>query len=246
MGHKRHREFRGGFVNHAPGLTGPGITEPDYPAYMPDIETGRKVTISLEHPENNPPGVTIEEFTEEVPRDSFGINVGQKMEDLLKEHATQSSTITTPNQEEPKKMEETKNNSVNNINEKETKMNKETKVNQETKNTDTAPNQEQPKTDPKVEQDAPKKETEQPKQETPKVDEDLPDPNKKYKPEDPHSSLGKEAAGAFTVGASYGAGVIIGMAAGALLVYGVKKLFCGSEDTGATQTAEAEAVSRFF
>ena len=105
MGHKRHK-FRGSFENQAPGLTGPGITEPDYPAHMPDMMNGKPVIISLDHPENNPPGVTIEEFTEEVPRDSFGINVGQQMEDLLKAHAAQQSNHTKPNKKEETKMED--------------------------------------------------------------------------------------------------------------------------------------------
>ena len=111
MGHKRHK-FRGSFENQAPGLTGPGITEPDYPAHMPDMVNGKPVVISLEHPESNPPGVTIEEFTEEVPRESFGVNVGQQMEDLLKEHE-QNNTTPNNNQEENK---ETVNNETNNTN----------------------------------------------------------------------------------------------------------------------------------
>lgn len=242
MGHKRHK-FRGSFENQAPGLTGPGITEPDYPAHMPDMVNGKPVVISLEHPENNPQGVTIEEFTEEVPRESFGINVGQQMEDLLKEHATKQVTHTTPNQKEENKMEDNKNNESNNTNkatkQEESKMNEETKVNTEAQNNAT-PNQEQPKdntkqeqpkVDPKVEpntnQDAPKSEKD-----------DLPDPNKKAERDGYSRSLGRECAGAFTVGASYGAGVIVGMAAGAAIVYGVRKLFGGSGEEAAQSTTE--------
>ena len=260
MGHKRHK-FRGSFENQAPGLTGPGITEPDYPAHMPDMMDGKPVIISLEHPENNPQGVTIEEFTEEVPRESFGINVGQQMEDLLKEHATKQSNHTTPNQEETK-MENNKNNETinTNHNQEESKMNEETKVNTEAQNNAT-PNQEQPKVDPKVEtkdntkkeepkvdtkdtkQDAPK---EEPKKDTPKEEtkEDHPDPNKPAERDRHGSTLAREAGSAFTIGASYGMGVIVGMAAGAAIVYGVKKIFCG--DGGAAAETTSDTVSNLF
>lgn len=252
MGHKRHK-FRGSFENQAPGLTGPGITEPDYPAHMPNMVNGKPVVISLEHPENNPQGVTVEEFTEEVPRESFGINVGQQMEDLLKEHATKQVTHTTPNQKEEPKMEDTNKATVNNeTKNQETKMNnesnntnkatkqEESKMNEETKTQNTTSNQEQPKdntkqeqpkVDPKVKpntnQDAPKSEKD-----------DLPDPNKKAERDGYSRSLGRECAGAFTVGASYGAGMIVGMAAGAAIVYGVRKLFGGSGEKAAQSTTD--------
>lgn len=259
MGHKRHK-FRGSFENQAPGLTGPGITEPDYPAHMPDMMNGKPVIISLDHPENNPTGVTVEEFTEEVPRDSFGINVGQQMEDLLKAHAAQQSNHTKPNKKEETKMEDNKNTTINPNNEtnkqEESKMNEETKVN--TKAQNNATNQEQPKADPKVEpntkkeeskvdpkdvkQDAPK---EEPKKDTPKEEqEDRPDPNKQAPRERHTTSLAREAGSAFTVGASYGMGVIVGMAAGAAIVYGVKKIFCGNGEAGA-ETA-SDTVSNLF
>lgn len=257
MGHKRHK-FRGSFENQAPGLTGPGITEPDYPAHMPDMMNGKPVIISLDHPENNPPGVTVEEFTEEVPRDSFGINVGQQMEDLLKAHADQQSNHTTPNKEETK-MEDNKNTTINPNNEtnkqEESKMNEETKVNTETKNTNGNP--EQPKTEPKVDpkdtkqeskkvdpnpkQDTPK---EEPKKDTPKKEQgDHPDPNKPAERDRHGSTLAREAGSAFTIGASYGMGVIVGMAAGAAIVYGVKKIFCGN---GEDAQQAAETVSNLF
>lgn len=257
MGHKRHK-FRGSFENQAPGLTGPGITEPDYPAHMPNITTGRTVVISLDHPENNPTGVTVEEFTEEVPRDSFGINVGQQMEDLLKEHATKQATHTTLNQEENKMEDNMNNETINpnntNHNQEESKM-EETKVNTEAKNNST-PNPEQPKTEPKVDpkdtkqeskkvdpnpkQDVPK---EEPKKDTPKEEqEDHPDPNKPAERDRRGSTLAREAGSAFTIGASYGMGVIVGMAAGAAIVYGVKKIFCGD---GAAETA-SDTVSNLF
>ena len=264
MGHKRHK-FRGSFENQAPGLTGPGITEPDYPAHMPDMMNGKPVIISLDHPENNPPGVTIEKFTEEVPRDSFGINVGQQMEDLLKEH--EQNNTTPNNQHEESKMEDTNkatvnnetknqetkmNNESNNTNketkQEESKMNEETKVNTEAQNNAT-PNQEQPKVDPKVEtkdntkQDAPK---EEPKKDTPKEEtkEDHPDPNKPAERDRHGSTLAREAGSAFTIGASYGMGVIVGMAAGAAIVYGVKKIFCG--DGGAAAETASDTVSNLF
>lgn len=259
MGHKRHK-FRGSFENQAPGLTGPGITEPDYPAHMPNITTGRTVVISLDHPESNPTGVTVEEFTEEVPRDSFGINVGQQMEDLLKEHATKQAIHTTPNQKEENKMEDNKNNETinpnnTNHNQEESKM-EETKVNTETKNTNGNP--EQPKTEPKVDpkdtkqeskkvdpnpkQDTPK---EEPKKDTPKEEQgDHPDPNKPAERDRHGSTLAREAGSAFTIGASYGMGVIVGMAAGAAIVYGVKKIFCG--DGGVAAETASDTVSNLF
>lgn len=250
MGHKRHK-FRGSFENQAPGLTGPGITEPDYPAHMPDMMNGKPVIISLDHPENNPPGVTVEEFTEEVPRDSFGINVGQQMEDLLKAHAAQQSNHTTPNQKEETKMEDNKNTTINPNNEtnkqEESKMNEETKVNTEAQNN--ATNQEQPKADPKVEpntkKEEPKVNPKDAKQDAKKEDpkEDHPDPNQQAPRERHTTSLAREAGSAFTVGASYGMGVIVGMAAGAAIVYGVKKIFCGNGED-AQQTAET--VSNLF
>ena len=257
MGHKRHK-FRGSFENQAPGLTGPGITEPDYPAHMPDMVNGKPVVISLEHPENNPPGVTIEEFTEEVPRDSFGINVGQQMEDLLKTHVTQQEhNHTTPNQEENKmennketvnnetKNQETKMNNESNNTNKETKQ-EESKMNEETKTQNATNNQEQPKVDPKdnTKKEEPKVDPKNTNQDAPKSEEeDLPDPNKPAERDGYSRSLGRECAGAFTVGASYGAGVIVGMAAGAAIVYGVRKLFGGSGETAQSTT---ETASNLF
>lgn len=248
MGHKRHK-FRGSFENQAPGLTGPGITEPDYPAHMPDMMNGKPVIISLDHPENNPTGVTVEEFTEEVPRDSFGINVGQQMEDLLKAHAAQQSNHTKPNKKEETKMEDNKNTTINPNNEtnkqEESKMNEETKVNTETKNTNGNP--EQTKTEPKVDPKDTKQDTprEEPKKDTPKEEQgDHPDPNKQAPRERHTTSLAREAGSAFTVGASYGMGVIVGMAAGAAIVYGVKKIFCGNGEAAA-ETA-SDTVSNLF
>lgn len=256
MGHKRHK-FRGSFENQAPGLTGPGITEPDYPAHMPDMVNGKPVIISLEHPENNPQGVTIEEFTEEVPRESFGVNVGQQMEDLLKEHATKQPNHTTPNQEENKmednketvnnetKNQETKMNNESNNTNKETKQ-EESKMNEETKTQNTTNNQEQPKVDPKdnTKKEEPKVDPKNTNQDAPKSEEeDLPDPNKKAERDGYSRSLGRECAGAFTVGASYGAGVIVGMAAGAAIVYGVRKLFGGSGEAAQSTT---ETASNLF
>lgn len=235
MGHKRHK-FRGSFENQAPGLTGPGITEPDYPAHMPNITTGRTVVISLDHPENNPTGVTVEEFTEEVPRDSFGINVGQQMEDLLKEHATKQAIHTTPNQKEENKMEDNKNNETKNTNGNPEQPKTEPKVDpKDTK-------QESKKVDPNPKQDAPK---EEPKKDTPKEEqEDHPDPNKPAERDRHGSTLAREAGSAFTIGASYGMGVIVGMAAGAAIVYGVKKIFCG--DGGAAAETASDTVSNLF
>ena len=256
MGHKRHK-FRGSFENQAPGLTGPGITEPDYPAHMPDIVNGKPVIISLEHPESNPTGVTIEEFTEEIPRASFGVNVGQQMEDLLKEHE-QNNTTPNNNQEENKmedntketvnnetKNQETKMNNESNNTNKETKQ-EESKMNEETKTQNATNNQEQPKVDPKdnTKKEEPKVDPKNTNQDAPKSEEeDLPDPNKKAERDGYSRSLGRECAGAFTVGASYGAGVIVGMAAGAAIVYGVRKLFGGSGEAAQSTT---ETASNLF
>lgn len=258
MGHKRHK-FRGNFENQAPGLTGPGITEPGYPDPMPNIATSKGVvTISIEHPETNPPGVIIQEVTEEevlTQRKDFGINVGEAMQSLLDQKEATSNSI-NPNRKD-NKMEnknETKAETVNNeTNNNEVKQ--ETNMNQEVKT-------ETPKTEPKQEQ---KKET--PKQEQPKAEESKKDtkaeePKKEgFKPNKMNVdtetegsdagapsrngvSLGRQAAGAFTVGASYGAGVIVGMAAAGLLICGIKKICSGGDKTTETAAETAQTLLR--
>lgn len=110
MGHKRHR-IKGDFTNVNPGRGGPGITEDGYPPHL--------VVVSVEHPEINPKGVTIESFTEEVTEEkTFGTNVGKVIEDFINE------TNQNNNNQEDKTMnneEQTKTNeNINNPN-KETK-----------------------------------------------------------------------------------------------------------------------------
>lgn len=250
MGHKRHK-FKGNFENQAPGLTGPGITEPGYPDPMPNIATSKGVTISIEHPETNPPGVIIQEVTEEevlTQRKNFGINVGEAMQSLLDQEETTNSS-TNPNK---------KDNKMENKNEtKAETMNNET-TNKEVKET-TNMNQEVKTETPKTEQ---KKET--PKQEQKKAEESKKDtkaeePKKGFKPNKMNVdtegsdaaapsrngvSLARQAAGAFTMGASYGAGVVVGMAAAGLLICGIQKICGGGGQTTETVSETAQTLLR--
>ena len=104
------------------------------------------VTISIEHPENNPQGVTVEEV-EIPPKQPFGINVGQQVEDLLK---ASNETAKQQVQEEQTMKEETKETTVNeNIN---SNKQEESKMNQETTKT---PEQDIPNPNRKIEPDKP-------------------------------------------------------------------------------------------
>ena len=249
MGHKRHK-FKGNLENQAPGLTGPGITEPGYPDPMPNIATSKGVvTISIEHPETNPPGVIIQEVTEEevfTQRKDFGINVGEAMQSLLDQEESTNISI-NPNRKD-NKMEnknEVKAETVNNeTTNKEVKQ--ETNMNQEVKT--------EPVKEPK--QETPKQE--QPKAEESKKDTKAEEPKKEgFKPNKMNTegsdvgapsrngvSLARQAAGAFTVGASYGAGVIVGMAAAGLIICGIKKICSGNEKTTETVSETAQTLLR--
>ena len=201
MGHKRHR-IRGDFSNVNPGRGGPGITEDGYPPHL--------VVVSVEHPEINPKGVTVEHFTEEVTEEkTFGTNVGKVIEDFInnqndnpnnEEDTTmneEQNTKETINNNNPNKETETMNNTNNNVNQENNMNNANANVN---------PNG--------------------------TIDDGSNSNNVNQKP-----SLAKEAASAFVVGAAYGAGTITAVIGVSLLVAGIRKLCSG--DATATGDAAA-------
>lgn len=123
MGHKRHK-VRGDFSNINPGRGGPGITENGYPPHL---------VVSVEHPELNPEGVTVETFTEEVTEEEvFGTNVGEVLEDFINETNNNSNEET----ETMNNTKETTNNETNNNKETETMNNTNNNVKQENVNQD--------------------------------------------------------------------------------------------------------------
>ena len=203
MGHKRHK-IKGDFSNVNPGRGGPGITENGYPPHL--------VVVSVEHPEINPKGVTVEHFTEEVTEEkTFGTNVGKAIEDLINEETNQNDNSnneedTTMNNEQNTK--ETIN--QNNTNSKENNMNTNHNNNQENVNMNNVnPNG--------------------------TIDDGSNNTNVNQKP-----SLAKEAASAFVVGAAYGAGTITAVIGISLLAAGIRKLCSG--DATATGDAAATAA----
>lgn len=127
MGHKRHR-IKGDFTNVNPGRGGPGITEDGYPPHL--------VVVSTEHPELNPQGVTIENFTEEVTEEAFGTNVGEAIENLINEEETNNQEDKTMNNEEQTKTNE----NINNPNKETKTMNNTNKHNEENNMHNTNPN----------------------------------------------------------------------------------------------------------
>lgn len=163
------------------------------------------VTISIEHPENNPQGVTVEEV-EEIempPKQPFGVNVGQQVEDLLKasnENAKQQTQEEQVMNEEAKENVKMENNENINHKQEESKMNEETTTNENTK----APEQ------------------------------DIPDPNRTIEPDKPGSIIDREAASYAIRGMCYGAGVVVGMAAASYLIYGIQKLIAGDSNNKET------------
>ena len=215
MGHKRHRVIRGDFSNVNPGRGGPGITEDGYPPHL--------VVVSVEHPEINPKGVTIETFTEEVTeKEAFGTNVGKAIEDLINNEET-NQTNNNPNEEDTtmNSEEQTKTNETINNPNKETETMNNTNTNQENNmnNANVNPNG--------------------------TIDDGSNSNNVNQKP-----SLAKEAASAFVVGAAYGAGTITAVIGISLLVSGIRKLCSGDAttagDAAATAAETTETVAEAF
>lgn len=163
------------------------------------------ITISIEHPENNPQGVTVEEV-EIPPKQPFGINVGQQVEDLLK---ASNETAKQQAQEEQTMKEETKETTVNeNINsnkQEESKMKEEEAKETTTNENRTAPEQ------------------------------DIPNPNRKIEPDKPGSIIDREAAAHAVRGICYGAGVVVGMTVTSCLIYGIKQLISGDRNEQTTE-----------
>ena len=165
------------------------------------------ITISIEHPENNPQGVTVEEV-EIPPKQPFGINVGQQVEDLLK---ASNETAKEETQEEQTMKEETKETTVNeNIN---SNKQEESKMKEEAKETTT-------------------NETAKQAQE----EQDIPNPNRKIEPDKPGSIIDREAAAHAVRGICYGAGVVVGMTVTSCLIYGIKQLISGDRNEQTTET----------
>ena len=106
------------------------------------------VTISIEHPENNPQGVTVEQV-ELPPKQPFGINVGKQVEDLLK--ASKEQTMN----EETKKNVKMESNENTNHKQEESKMNKEETKETTTKENTKTPEQDIPDPNRKIEPDKP-------------------------------------------------------------------------------------------
>lgn len=166
------------------------------------------ITISIEHPENNPQGVTVEEV-EIPPKQPFGINVGQQVEDLLKASNETAKQQAQEEQTMKEETEETKETTVNeNINsnkQEESKM-KEEKAKETTTNENrTAPEQ------------------------------DIPNPNRKIEPDKPGSIIDREAAAHAVRGICYGAGVVVGMTVTSCLIYGIKQLISGDRNEQTTE-----------
>lgn len=205
MGHKRHKVIKGDFSNVNPGRGGPGITEDGYPPHL--------VVVSVEHPEINPKGVTVETFTEEVTEEeAFGTNVGEAIEDLINEETNQTNN--NPNNQEDTTMNNEHNNTNENINNQEN-VNMNNNTNKENVNMNTNPNVNPNGT----------------------IDDGSNNTNTNQKP-----SLAKEAASAFVVGAAYGAGTITAVIGVSLLVAGIRKLCCGDATTVGDAAATAETT----
>lgn len=203
MGHKRHR-IKGDFSNVNPGRGGPGITEDGYPPHL--------VVVSVEHPEINPKGVTVESFTEEVTEEKiFGPNIGEAIEDLINEETNQNDN---PNNQEDTTMNNEHNNTNENINNQEN-ANMNNNTNKENINMNTNPN---------INPDG-------------TINDGSNSNNVNQKP-----SLAKEAASAFVVGAAYGAGTITAVIGVSLLVAGIRKLCCGDATTVDDAAATAETT----
>ena len=206
MGHKRHR-IKGDFSNVNPGRGGPGITEDGYPPHL--------VVVSVEHPEINPKGVTVESFTEEVTEEkTFGPNVGEAIEDLINEETNQNDN---PNNQEDTTMNNDHNNTNENINNQEN-------ANMNNNNNNTKKENVNMNTNPNINPNG-------------TIDDGSNSNNVNQKP-----SLAKEAASAFVVGAAYGAGTITAVIGVSLLVAGIRKLCCGDVTTVGDAAATAETT----
>lgn len=234
MGHKRHR-IRGDFSNVNPGRGGPGITENGYPPHL--------VVVSVEHPEINPKGVTVENFTEEVTEEkTFGTNVGKVIEDFINNQNDNSNNEEDTTMNDEQNTKETINNETINQN----NPNKETEttdnnVNKETKNMNTNPNN----TNNNVNQENINMNNANANvNPNGTIDDGSNSNNVNQKP-----SLAKEAASAFVVGAAYGAGTITAVLGISLLAAGIRKL-CSGTDTAAGDAAETtetvETVAEAF
>lgn len=222
MGHKRHK-IKGDFSNVNPGRGGPGITEDGYPPHL--------VVVSVEHPEINPKGVTVEHFTEEVTEEkTFGTNVGEAIENLINEETNQTNN--NPNEEE------------NNMNEEQTKTNETNKntnketinanPNKETETMDNNPNKETMNNTNNNQENVNMNNANANTNPDGTIDDGSKNTNVNQKP-----SLAKEAASAFVVGAAYGAGTITAVIGISLLAAGIRKLCSGD----ATATGDAAATA---
>lgn len=160
------------------------------------------ITISIEHPENNPQGVTVEEV-EIPPKQPFGINVGQQVEDLLKTAKQQAQEEEQTMKEETK--ETTVNENINSNKQEESKMKEEEAKETTTNENRTAPEQ------------------------------DIPNPNRKIEPDKPGSIIDREAAAHAVRGICYGAGVVVGMTVTSCLIYGIKQLISGDRNEQTTE-----------
>ena len=233
MGHKRHK-IKGDFSNVNPGRGGPGITEDGYPPHL--------VVVSVEHPEINPKGVTIETFTEEVTEEkTFGTNVGEAIENLINEETNQTNKKDTAMNEEQTKTNDI-NNNINNHT-KENNMNNEQSNTKETANNN--PNKETMNNTTNVNQENNMNNANAKVNPNGTIDDGSNSNNVNQKP-----SLAKEAASAFVVGAAYGAGTICAVIGVSLLAAGIRKLCSGDAtatgDAAATAAETTETVAEAF
>ena len=241
MGHKRHKVIKGDFSNMNPGRGGPGITEDGYPPHL--------VVVSVEHPEINPKGVTIETFTEEVTEEKiFGTNVGEAIEDLINNEETNQN-------DNPNKEATTMNNEQNNTNEKTETINNTNNVHQENINTNNAketvnnnnPNNKKNNmnTNNTNEENINMNNANANVNPNGTIDDGSNSNNVNQKP-----SLAKEAASAFVVGAAYGAGTICAVIGISMLAAGIRKMCSGDAtatgDAAATAAETTETVAEAF
>lgn len=224
MGHKRHK-IKGDFSNVNPGRGGPGITEDGYPPHL--------VVVSVEHPEINPKGVTVETFIEEVTEEeAFGTNVGEAIEDLINEEINQTNN-------NPNKEDTIMNNEQNNTNEKTETINNTNNVNQENINMNNAKETVNNNNPNNMNTNNTKEENNMNNNNNVNPNGTIDDGSNNVNV-NPKPSLAKEAASAFVVGAAYGAGTITAVIGISLLAAGIRKL-C-SDDATATGDAAATAA----
>lgn len=232
MGQKNRRDSRGRFA------------QPILSPMSPETNPPKLVSVSIKHPENNPPGVVIEET--DISNQTFGQNIGEALDKAL----INSTEIITTNEQLTNKTKEV-------IMSEEVKKNEVVETTNNATTTEAAPKKETAKATPQKKEEkkaeaapaeapaAPAKQEAPKKEETPiasgdtkgTAKQDLRKALQEQKPETASREVvireeydtGRAMLHNFGVGVAIGGGIVLGAALASGVVYLVKRQFGGGE-----------------